>query len=472
MDDFVTRHGLWSEAQHQAAAEMVRAIGSLGVVRFAFADPHGTLRGKTLVAAEAARILRSGCGITRTTLLKDLSGRTAFPVFATGGGGDGIGGTADMMMVPDPTTFRVLPWAPHTGWVLCDLTSMEGAPLAISSRQVMRTALAHLAERSLTFCAGLEVEFHLFRLTGSHARFDEAGPPGPAPEVEALNQGYQYLTELRYDELDPVLDALRRDLQTMGLPLRSLEIEYGPSQVEATFAPTTGLAPADLMVLFRSATKQICRRRGYLATFMCRPHLPGIVSSGWHLHQSLRHADGRNAFMAADAPMSPLARSWLGGLLAHARAATAFSTPTINGYKRYRPNSMAPDRVSWARDNRGVMVRVLGGPGDPATRLENRVGEPAANPYLYMASQIVAGLDGIAHAMDPGPPAESAYAGPGTALPTSLMDALAALRSSPMFRAAFGPAFVEYFLTLKEAEIARFLSSVTDWEHREYFAML
>jgi glutamine synthetase len=471
MDDFVTRHGLWSEAQHQAAADVVRAIGSLGVVRFAFADPHGVLRGKTLVAGEAARILRSGCGITRTTLLKDLSGRTAFPVFSAGGG-DGVIGTGDMMMIPDPTTFRVLPWAPHTGWLLCDLTTMDGAPLAISSRQVMRTALAQLAERSLTFCAGLEVEFHLFRLTAGHAQFDEAGPPGPAPEVEALNQGYQYLTELRYDELDPILDVLRSDLQALGLPLRSLEIEYGPSQVEATFAPTIGLAPADLMVLFRSATKQICRRRGYLATFMCRPHLPGVVSSGWHLHQSVRHADGRNGFMATDAPMSQMARHWLGGLLAHAPAATAFSTPTINGYKRYRPNSMAPDRVSWGRDNRGVMVRVIGGPGDPATRLENRVGEPAANPYLYMASQIAAGLDGIAHATDPGPPAEGAYDGPGRPLPASLMEAVAALRGSTMFREAFGTRFVDYFAALKEAEIARFLSAVTDWEHREYFAML
>jgi glutamine synthetase len=377
-----------------------------------------------------------------------------------------------MIMVPDPTTFRVLPWAPHTGWVLCDLTTPEGAPVAISTRHVMRQSLAQLAARGLTFCAGLEIEFHLFRLTGEQPQPDAAGPPGEAPSVEALNQGYQYLTEARYDDLDPILDALRVDLQALGLPLRSLEIEFGPSQIEATFAPTTGLTPADLAVLFRSATKQICRRRGFHATFMCRPNLPGIVSSGWHLHQSLQDPAGRNVFCAKDAAMSPLARAWLGGLLAHAQAATAFSTPTINGYKRYRPHSMAPDRVSWARDNRGVMARALGGPGDPATRLENRVGEPAANPYLYMASQIAAGLDGLAHATDPGQPSEAAYAGPARALPATLMDALAALRASAMFREAFGDAFIDYFLTLKQAEIARFLSTVTDWEHREYFALL
>jgi glutamine synthetase len=115
---------------------------------------------------------------------------------------------------------------------------------------------------------------------------------------------------------------------------------------------------------------------------------------------------------------------------------------------------------------------VLGGPRDPATRLENRAGEPAANPYLYMASQILAGLDGMSRSLDPGPPLEAAYGGPAPALPRSLMDALAALRGSELFRDGFGDAFVDQFLRLKEAEIARFMADVTDWEHREYFGLL
>ena len=136
------------------------------------------------------------------------------------------------------------------------------------------------------------------------------------------------------------------------------------------------------MVLFRAAVKQIARRHGLLASFMCRPAFANVMSSGWHLHQSLVETKtARNAF-AFDHPdvLSTVGKYYLGGLLAHARAAAAFTTPTINGYKRYRPNSLAPDRAIWARDNRGVMIRVLGQPGDPATRLENRVGEPAANP--------------------------------------------------------------------------------------------
>ena len=167
------------------------------------------------------------------------------------------------------------------------------------------------------------------------------------------------------------------------------------------------------MVLFRSAMKQVARRHGYLVSFMCRPRLPNTFASGWHLHQSLLdRKSGRNLFVSSDKNelLSPLGRHYLAGLLAHARAAAAFTTPTINGYKRYHGiNSMAPIQAIWAKDNRGVMIRVLGEPGDPSTHLENRVGEPLANPYLYMASQIHAGLDGIARKLTPGPSADSPY---------------------------------------------------------------
>jgi len=475
LENFVARHGLWSNAQADAAADVHAAVGDmgagLGVVRFAFVDAHGVLRGKTLVAEEAARVLRQGVTATTTMLLKDLSGRTAFPVFA-GSGDPVLQGAGDMVMVPDPTTFRVLPWAPHTGWVLCDLYLPDGTPHPFSTRALYRRALDRLAARGLRYVAGLEVEFHLLKLAGEQPSLDESGPPGPAPAVELLNNGYQYLTELRYDELDPLLEILRGQLEALDLPLRSLEIEFGPSQVEVTFAPTEGMAPADLMILFRSATKQVFRRQGYHASFMCRPKLPGVVSSGWHLHQSLRDSDGGNAFVDPRAALSVLGQKFLAGLLAHAAPAAAFSTPTLNGYKRYRTGSMAPDRAVWARDNRGVMVRVLGGPGDGATRLENRVGEPGANPYLYMASQIVSGLDGIDRGLDPGPSADTPYAADAPLLPRSLMESLAALRASDCLREGCGTSFLDYFVRLKEAEINRFLSDVTDWEHREYFALL
>jgi glutamine synthetase len=205
---------------------------------------------------------------------------------------------------------------------------------------------------------------------------------------------------------------------------------------------------------------------------MCRPRIPNVMSSGWHLHQSLRkRQSGANAFVSDDGrnDLSPVAMHWLAGLLAHARAATAFSTPTLNGYKRYRPYSLAPDRAIWGRDNRGVMIRALAASGDPATRLENRVGEPAANPYLYMASQVLAGLDGLARKLTPGPSADTPYETEAEMLPKSLGEAPLALRGDSCFRDGLGAAFIDYFVHIKQAEIARFQSEVTEWEQREYF---
>jgi glutamine synthetase len=226
------------------------------------------------------------------------------------------------------------------------------------------------------------------------------------------------------------------------------------------------------MILFRSAVKQICRRQGFHASFMCRPKVANTLSSGWHLHQSLiDRRTNANAFASQDKEsLSRTGRNFLAGLLSHGRAAAAFSTPTINGYKRYRSYSLAPDRVTWGRDNRGVMIRVLGGAGD-AARLENRVGEPAANPYLYMASQIFVGLDGMERMLEPGPPADTPYEAQALPLPKNLDEALRALRNDNCLADGFGRNFIDYYLRIKEAEIARYQSEVTEWEQREYFEL-
>jgi glutamine synthetase len=473
---FVARHALWSDEQRDAATRIRRLVEerNLEVIRFAFPDQHGILRGKTIIASEAIASLEGGCSITTTMLAKDTSHRTVFPVF-TSGGGFGMKemeGAADVLMVADPTTFRVLPWAQATGWVLCDLYFNDGSPVPFATRGLYRKVLDELASRGHDFVAGLEVEFHIFKLDDPHMRAEDAGQPGTPPSVSLLSHGYQYLTEQRFDQMEPVLEILRRDIVALGLPLRSVEVEFGPSQCEFTFAPKKGLEPADNMVLFRSAAKQIAHRHGYHATFMCRPKLPNVFASGWHLHQSIvARANGENLFMAKEdgGPLSAFGRAYLAGLLDHARASTVFTTPTINGYKRYRSYSLAPDRAIWGRDNRGVMIRVLGAAGDAATRLENRVGEPAANPYLYMASQILSGLDGVDRKLDPGPSADTPYETTAPLLPKSLRDAVAALKDDPFFREKLGGEFVDYYTHIKNAEIDRFLAEVTDWEHREYF---
>jgi glutamine synthetase len=479
---FVARHALWSEEQREAARRLRRIVEekNLEVIRLAFPDQHGILRGKTLIAAEALASLESGCTITTTMLAKDTSHRTVFPVF-TAGGGFGMKemeGAADVLMVPDPTTFRVLPWSPTTGWLLCDVHFSDGRPVPFATRHLFKAVIDKLGARGYDFVAGLEVEFHIFKLDDARMSPEDAGQPGQPPSVSMLSQGYQYLTEQRYDLMEPALEIIRRDVLALGLPLRSVEVEFGPSQCEFTFQPRKGIEAADNMVLFRSAVKQIARRHGYHATFMCRPKLPNVLASGWHLHQSLTVRDGgANAFMTQDIgedgaePLSALGKSYLGGLLAHARASAVFSTPTINGYKRYRTYSLAPDRAIWGRDNRGVMIRVLGGAGDAATRLENRIGEPAANPYLYMASQILAGLDGVDRKLDPGPSADTPYETKADLLPKSLREAVFALNDDPFFRSAFGETFVDYYVHIKNAEIERFQAEVSDWEHREYFEM-
>ena len=356
--------------------------------------------------------------------------------------------------------------------MLCDMYYPDGRIVPYSGRAICRDAVNRLAGAGYDFLSGIEIEFHLFEIEDRKLRPEQSGMPGDPPDVSPLAHGFQYLAEFRMDEVEPVIDLIRRDITAMGLPLRTVEMEFGPSQVEFTFAPLPGIESADLMVLFRSAAKQICRRHGYHATFMCRPGLANFFSSGWHLHQSLLDSGtGANAFMPdrEGALVSEVGEAYVAGLLEHAAAACVFTTPTINGYKRYRPQSLAPDRILWAKDNRGAMIRVLGGPGDAGSRVENRVGESAANPHLYLASQIIAGLDGIERGLAPPPLADTPYTADAAMLPRSLMDAMVALRESTMFRRALGDEFVDYILAIKEGEVSRYLTEVTDWEHREYF---
>ena len=475
---FVERYSLLSAVQTEAAAEVVKRVEmeNIEVVRLSFADQHGILRGKTLMAEQLPGAMSNGCAMTSSLLAKDTSHRTVFPVWEEGGvfGLEGMTGACDFIMVPDPGTFRILPWAAKTGWMLCDINFSDGQPIPFSTRQILRTALGRLEEKGWEYIAGLEVEFHIFKLEDAKLSPEQAGQPADPPEVSLLAHGYQYLTETRMDELDPVLEILRRNLKGLNLPLRSIEVEFGPSQCEFTFDPRPGLETADNMILFRSAVKQICRRHGYHATFMCRPALPNLFSSGWHLHQSLLDREtGENVFTPRNGEeiLSPVGQQFTAGLLEHARAACVFSNPTINGYKRFKPYSLAPDRVVWGRDNKGAMIRVVGGVGDPGTRLENRVGEPAANPYLFMASQIICGLDGVERKLEPPPPTETPYHTEAVRLPGSLMEALAAFRDDSLFREQLGNTFSDYYHTIKEAEVTRFMSEVTDWEQREYFEL-
>lgn len=469
---FIERHGLWSEEEQRLAKEVEKKIADDGIelVRFSFPDLHGLLRGKALTALAVPSALSEGVSITSSLLLKDSSHRTAVPIFTAGAGiGNAhLQGAGDVVMVPDPKSYRPLAWAEGTAVMLCDLYYADGTPVPYASRQIGRRIAARLEEKGRHLVCGLEVEFHLFRIEQQHLGLGDGGQPGLPPDVSLAHQGYNYLTDHRFDTIAPILDILRRQAIALDLPLTSVEIEFGPSQCEFVFKAQPGFDAADDMILFREMVKQVSRRHGYHATFMCRPAFPNAMASGWHLHQSLASAGGDNLFAGEDG-LSPLGQNYLAGLLGHAREVAAFAAPTINAYKRYRANSLAPDRIAWGRDNRGAMLRVIDRLSPGATRIENRAGEPAANPYLYIFTQVLSGLAGVEAGAQPPEPVDTPYGDDAAKLPHTLEEALAALDGSAMVREALGNEFVDLFLLIKRFELDRFHAAVTDWEHREYF---
>ncbi len=474
---FIERHGLWTDEQREAA-DRVRAEvkkHDLRQIRISWGDQHGILRGKTLTATEFLSSLEDGKDFQFVTSIFDTTNHPIVPPFGAGNfvGVPELTGLPDGILVPDPTTFRLLPWVEKTGWILSDAYFQNGREHPFSTRGVLRRQMDDLATLGYDFVAGLEIEFYVFRMLDPNLAPEQCGYPPEPPTVNGLAHGFQYLTENRNDEIHDLLWVLQENTEKLGLPLLTIEDEWGAGQIEFTFAPENGMQAADHALLFRSAIKQVCRRLGFHATFMARPAFPDYFASGWHVHQSLAPVGaGGNAFTdpKGERRLTDVGMQWVAGLLEHAVEASVFTTPTINGYKRYRPDSFAPDRVVWAIENRGALLRVIGEPGSPAAHVENRVGDPAANPYLLLASQIASGVDGIRRNLDPGDPVEEPYLTPGkTPLPVSLMDAVAALKADPFFTQAFGEPFVDYFTRLKEFEISRFLAHVTDWEHSEYF---
>ena len=488
---FIEKHGLWTDEQRRLAGDIVRRLEAdkLRYVRLAWGDTHGYVRAKTLTVPAFLAALSGGYNIGVATTTLDSAGARVFESF-TRGGGMGLAemtGSPNLTVVADPKTFRTLPWAPGTAWILCDEYFNDGTPFHFAPRQLLKTALKKLATQNYASIVGAEIEWYLLRVAEDHLSEHNIGTPGNRGgpiRTWPAEPGYHYHSESNMDLMQPVFDALGDAFEVLGLGLRSIENEWGPGQVECTFAPCTALEAADSILLFRTATRQICRRLGYFATFMARPAIKGYYASGWHLHQSLVDAsNGTNLFMPQrpDEKLSPLGLSYLAGLLQYAVPGTVFSTPTVNGYRRFKPNSLAPDRSAWAYDNRGAMLRVLGGPDDPATRIENRIGEPAANPYLYILSQIVAGHAGIQAKLKPPPANDEPYAAERPMLPKNLPEALDALEKESLFRTELGDTFIDYFVKLKRSEFNRYKQSLeaegslsknddpSAWEHNEYF---
>nr|WP_261368321.1 glutamine synthetase family protein [Pseudosulfitobacter koreense] len=468
--------GLIGDADLDKVAALVDRVAQsdLETIRVLFADQHGILRGKTIVAGAFASIFTSGLAAPSSLLLKDTAHRTVFPIWSDDPGvSGGMGGAGDILMLPDPDTFRILPWSPHSAWIFCDPRFKSGAVMPFSPRDVLKSAIAKMEVQDMALVVGLEVEFHVFERIDPRLDHADATMPGKPVQTRNLAQGYQFLTETLYSQAEPLLDDLRRHCQALNLPVRSMEIEMGPSQFEFTFDPADPLTHADNMMMFRTMVKEVCARQGLHATFMCKPSVPNAAASGWHLHQSVVDAKTGRNLMIPDEPdtLSDVASGWIAGLLAHAEESCLLTTPTVNGYKRYRPHQLAPDRIQWGRDNRGAMVRGLMAPGDNASRVENRVAETTANPYYFFASQILSGLDGILQGMKAPEPVETPYDADAVHLPESLLSAIQHFAGSEFYRSQLGDAFVDYLTTIRKAEWDRYHLTISEWEQTEYFGL-
>lgn len=455
--------------EHQDVLDLVRA-DAIETIRVLFTDPHGILRGKTITASALPGALENGIRVPSTLLLKDLSHRTAFPVWQ--GESAPMQGAADVVLRLDPASFIPLPWSSHSALIHCDVVALDGTRVPFASRNILDRSVQALAEQGLTATFGLEVEFQIYRVLDPRLAPAHATMPATPPQVENTTQGHQYLTETRYAEVEPILDRIRRAAEGMGMDVRSVEVEMGPSQYEVTFAPGTPSQVAEMAVNFRTLAKEVCAREGLLASFMPKPALPNAAANGWHIHQSLSDARGRNVFTSDDHTLTQRAAHWTAGLLAHARAACVLTNPTVNSYKRFVPHQLAPNRIGWGVDNRGAMVRAIMAPNDPASRVENRLPDSAANPYLAFAAQIHSGLSGLKAAQDPPPAMTDPYGGDAPTLPASLGEAIDALDACATLRAALTPEVADWLVTLKRAEWARYLAHISDWEQAEYFAQL
>jgi len=379
---------------------------------------------------------------------------------------------SDMVAMPDPDTFAILPWRTReTGAVarmFCDILEPDGSPHAGDPRYVLKRALQRAADAGFTYYVGPELEYFYFS--------DSNGKP------KVLDHG-------GYFDLTPldIASDLRREtvltLEEMGIGVEYSHHEVAPSQHEIDLRYTDALTMADSAMTYRLVVKEIALKHQCYATFMPKP-LYAENGSGMHTHQSLFRGD-ENAFFDASAEdhLSTVARQFIAGLLEHAREITVVTNQWINSYKRLVPGYEAPIYVSWARRNRSDLIRVpVYKPGkEYATRIEYRAPDPACNPYLAFAAMLAAGLDGIEKGYECPPPVErNVYEMTGeereeagiAQLPGDLSEAVEVAESSELLRRTLGDHVFEKFLENKKIEWQRYRAQVTEYELEQYLPVL
>lgn len=430
------------------------AAQGVDVVRVTYPDLIGVDRARDVLLDHLAGACEHGLAFCRAVYHTSPQG----DVVPVAGGLDA--GLPDVVVRPDLSTLAPLPWEPGVAWCLGDVTDpVTGAPVPESPRDLLRAVLARCAEQGLSPVAGPELEYFL-------CERDAAAPGGWRRYAEA--PGNVYSAGRRGDPGGHLLRTLRH-LRDLGLGVSMGNHEFSSGQFEINLVHASALDAADRTFLFKAAIKELARTEDRLATFMAKP-FNDEGGSGFHLHLSCVSGDA-NVFDDPSAPygLSATARHAIAGVLAHAPALAALANPTVNSYKRFGPDTLAPWLIDWGLDNRSAMVRIPPERGAGA-RFELRLGDASANPYLLIAGTIAAALLGVRAGQEPPAPLEG-YGYDTTraaVLPMTLADALDALEADAELTDLLGKDFAASYLSYKRNEIERFHRHVTDWEFTEY----
>jgi glutamine synthetase len=377
-------------------------------------------------------------------------------------------GYADVVLVPDLSTVKAVPWEPGVATAICDVRTPDGAPVEIAPRRVLQRQVERAAALGYAFSIGYELEFYLFKETAYSVVEKDYRDLVPAtPELATYSLH-------RLAMIDEVIGEIRDRMNDYDVPIEASNTEYGPGQFEINIRHCPPLEAADRVLTYKDGVRQIAERHGYVACFMAKVSEDGAGSSG-HIHQSIRRLDepDENAFWDHEGRCeSRLMRAAIAGQIAAMPEQTIFHCPTVNSYKRKVAGSWAPTAAAWGHDNRTAALRVIARePG--SCRIEHRLPGADANPYLAIACCIAGSLDGIENDLAPPEPiVGNAYDQQAPPLPASLEEAIVALERGALSRAALGDEFVDHFLATRRWERDRHREAVSDWERRRYFGRI
>ena len=446
----------------QADLEKLVAGGEIDTVIVAFADMQGRLTGKRISARLFVEdIAAHGAECCNYLLAVDVDMNTvdgyAMSSWETGYG--------DMVMTPDFSSLRLLPWLPGTALVMADLSWDGGAPVVAAPRGILRAQLDRLAEKELAGFIATELEFMVFDDTFRDAW--RAGYRGLTPASD-YNVDYAMLASTR---MEPLLRDIRLGMEGAGMYCEGVKGECNLGQQEIGFRYDDALVTCDNHTIYKNGAKEIADQHGKSLTFMAK--YDEREGNSCHIHISFRGLDGSAVFADPDAPqgMSKMFTSFIAGQLATLRELTLFYAPNINSYKRFVDGSFAPTAIAWGMDNRTCSLRVVGhGHG---MRMECRAPGGDVNPYLATAALIAGGLHGIENELElEDACVGNAYTGGAQRLPTTLAEAAELFEGSAVARAAFGDEVVEHYLNNARVELEAFNSAVTDWERVRGFERL